>query len=198
MRPGILRMVAVDVVVLVVDGGDLDATDVDASADDRAVPTPKAHVIVRVDHQALLRGHVEGDETCEIEGVGPVPVSDVEQVMGDAFLQRVDGGRQRLRLRDARRSAGIFASLSHPPFACRKKSAPGATLRSTCVRSSPQGGKAGGAAVAAVRPPSAHSSAARSIMSRPRGVPRRTLALAAGAVSCNTRGVGFRTSKQTG
>jgi hypothetical protein len=70
------------------DSGAIDAavTDAHAVADDRDVPTPKAHIIVRVDHHALLRGHVEGDETCEIEGIGPVPVSDVEQVMGDAYL----------------------------------------------------------------------------------------------------------------
>jgi hypothetical protein len=47
---------------------------------------PTAHVIVRVDHAALLRGHVEGDETCEIDGLGPVPVSDVERLMSDPIL----------------------------------------------------------------------------------------------------------------
>jgi hypothetical protein len=47
---------------------------------------PSAHVIVRVDHAALLRGHVEGEETCEIDGLGPVPVSDVERLMGDPVL----------------------------------------------------------------------------------------------------------------
>jgi hypothetical protein len=49
-------------------------------------PRPTAHVIVRVDHAALLRGHVEGDETCEIDGLGPVPVSDVERLMSDPIL----------------------------------------------------------------------------------------------------------------
>jgi hypothetical protein len=47
---------------------------------------PSATVIVRVDHAALLRGHVEGDETCEIDGLGPVPVADVEQLMADPVL----------------------------------------------------------------------------------------------------------------
>ena len=56
------------------------------SATDGVEPRPTAHVIVRVDHAALLRGHVEGDETCEIDGLGPVPVSDVERLMADPIL----------------------------------------------------------------------------------------------------------------
>jgi hypothetical protein len=47
---------------------------------------PSAHVIVRVDHAVLVRGTVEADETCEIEGIGPVPVHDVERLMGDPVL----------------------------------------------------------------------------------------------------------------
>jgi hypothetical protein len=48
---------------------------------------PSAHVIVRVDHAALVRGHVEGDEVCEIVGVGPVPIADVQHFMSDPFLR---------------------------------------------------------------------------------------------------------------
>ena len=44
-------------------------------------PRPTAHVIVRVDHAALLRGHVEGDETCEIEGIGPIPVAEAQRLV---------------------------------------------------------------------------------------------------------------------
>ena len=48
---------------------------------------PSATVVVRVDHAALLRGHVEGDEVSEVVGVGPVPVAEVERFMGDPILQ---------------------------------------------------------------------------------------------------------------
>lgn len=44
-------------------------------------------VIVRVDHTALLRGHTQAGETCEIAGVGPVSVETVRQLLrDDAFL----------------------------------------------------------------------------------------------------------------
>ena len=48
---------------------------------------PSATVIVRVDHAALVRGHVEGDEVSEVVGVGPVPISDVQQYMSDPMLK---------------------------------------------------------------------------------------------------------------
>jgi hypothetical protein len=47
------------------------------------------HVNVVVDHDALLRGHCEGDEVCEYSTCfGPisVPVSVVQEILGDAFL----------------------------------------------------------------------------------------------------------------
>jgi len=44
-------------------------------------------VIVRVDHAALLRGCTVAGETCEIAGVGPIPVEAVRQILrDDAFL----------------------------------------------------------------------------------------------------------------
>ena len=46
----------------------------------------KAKVIVRVDRTALLRGRVEGDEVCEVTGLGPVPVTAVRELMEDAFI----------------------------------------------------------------------------------------------------------------
>ena len=47
-------------------------------------------VIVRVDHTALLRGHVCPGELCEISGVGPVPISVVDDLLAeDAFLAAV-------------------------------------------------------------------------------------------------------------
>ena len=48
---------------------------------------PSATVVVRVDHAALLRGHVEGDEVSEVVGIGPVPVAEVERFMGDPILK---------------------------------------------------------------------------------------------------------------
>ena len=44
-------------------------------------------MIVRVDHAALARGHARPDEICEISGVGPVPVTEVVDLLtsGDAF-----------------------------------------------------------------------------------------------------------------
>ena len=48
---------------------------------------PSATVIVRVDHAALVRGDVDGEELCEVVGVGPVPISDAEQYMSDPMLK---------------------------------------------------------------------------------------------------------------
>ena len=39
-----------------------------------------------VDIEALRRGHTEGDETCEIAGVGPVPIATARRLLGDAAL----------------------------------------------------------------------------------------------------------------
>ena len=44
-------------------------------------------VNIRVDATALERGHVEGDETCEIPGIGPVPVATARAVLGDAIVK---------------------------------------------------------------------------------------------------------------
>jgi 5-methylcytosine-specific restriction endonuclease McrA len=43
-------------------------------------------VHVRVDHAALLRGHTEHGEVCEIPGIGPIPVSVARQLAGDSVL----------------------------------------------------------------------------------------------------------------
>jgi uncharacterized protein DUF222 len=48
---------------------------------------PRATVHVRVDHSALLRGHVMEGETCEIPGVGPIPVAAARSLATDAFLK---------------------------------------------------------------------------------------------------------------
>ena len=54
---------------------------------DRSKRTP-TKVIVRIDHSALARGHVEPGETCDIANVGPIPVAEVRSLFdaGDAFV----------------------------------------------------------------------------------------------------------------
>jgi hypothetical protein len=44
--------------------------------------------LLRVDLDALARGHIDGDEVCEIGGAA-VPVSVARQVLGDAVLKLV-------------------------------------------------------------------------------------------------------------
>jgi uncharacterized protein DUF222 len=48
---------------------------------------PRATVHVRVDHSALMRGHAVDGETCEIPGVGPIPVAAARSLATDAFLK---------------------------------------------------------------------------------------------------------------
>lgn len=49
-----------------------------------------AKIIVRVDHAAVLRGHAEPGELCEISGIGPIPVTEVHRLIDDgAFLAAV-------------------------------------------------------------------------------------------------------------
>ncbi len=54
-----------------------------APGDGQARP---ATVIVRVDHDAFVRGHVRPGETCEVDGAGPVPVATARAIADDAFL----------------------------------------------------------------------------------------------------------------
>jgi Domain of unknown function (DUF222) len=48
---------------------------------------PSNSVVVRIDASALRRGHKEGSETCEIQGVGPVPVATVRRMLPSAFVK---------------------------------------------------------------------------------------------------------------
>jgi hypothetical protein len=45
--------------------------------------------LIRVDHAALMRGHVEGDELCEIVGLGPIPVRVARHLLGEAILHLI-------------------------------------------------------------------------------------------------------------
>jgi hypothetical protein len=48
---------------------------------------------IRIDIDALKRGHTENGEICEIAGVGPIPVATATEYLGEAFLKLlvVDG-----------------------------------------------------------------------------------------------------------
>ncbi|MBA2272370.1 MAG: DUF222 domain-containing protein, partial [Actinobacteria bacterium] len=48
--------------------------------------TPKAMVQVVVDHRALLRGSLEDGESCEVPGIGPIPVATARAWATDAYL----------------------------------------------------------------------------------------------------------------
>lgn len=48
---------------------------------------PRSMVHVRLDHSALVRGHVVQGETCEITGVGPIPVAAARALAADASLK---------------------------------------------------------------------------------------------------------------
>jgi len=52
-----------------------------------------AVINIRVDIDALKRGHSENGEICEIAGVGPIPVASATEYLGEAFLKLlvVDG-----------------------------------------------------------------------------------------------------------
>ncbi len=63
------------------------ATHTDTTSDKTAPTTgPRRTVHVRVDHAALTRGVAEADETCEIVGVGPIPVATAKAMMSDCIL----------------------------------------------------------------------------------------------------------------
>ncbi|CAB4650503.1 unannotated protein [freshwater metagenome] len=48
---------------------------------------PNAVINIRVDIDALKRGHTEHGEICEIAGVGPIPVATATEYLGEAFLK---------------------------------------------------------------------------------------------------------------
>jgi hypothetical protein len=48
---------------------------------------PNAVINIRVDIDALKRGHTEHGEVCEIAGVGPIPVASATEYLGEAFLK---------------------------------------------------------------------------------------------------------------
>jgi hypothetical protein len=55
----------------------------------RRLGAPQHLALLRLDVEALWRGYVEGDELCEITGLGPIPVSTARALLGDAVLKLV-------------------------------------------------------------------------------------------------------------
>jgi hypothetical protein len=55
----------------------------------RGRTNPRYLALLRIDLQALRRGHVAGDELCEITGIGPIPVPVARDLLGDAILHLV-------------------------------------------------------------------------------------------------------------
>jgi hypothetical protein len=45
--------------------------------------------IIRIDYETLIRGWEEGEETCDIRGLGPIPVRIARGIFGDAILVAV-------------------------------------------------------------------------------------------------------------
>ncbi len=58
-----------------------------ADAKEKRSSRPNAVINIRVDLNALKRGHTENGEVCEIAGVGPVPVATATEYFGEAFLK---------------------------------------------------------------------------------------------------------------
>ena len=67
-------------------GHDPDASSTLPSADDLIDRPAPATVMVRVDLDALLRGHAEPGELCELDGVGPISVPLAKALATDSFL----------------------------------------------------------------------------------------------------------------
>jgi hypothetical protein len=61
----------------------------DSSVSRKRNTNPRYLALIRADLAALVRGAVHDDEICEIAGFGPVPVSVVRDMLGDAILKLV-------------------------------------------------------------------------------------------------------------
>jgi Domain of unknown function (DUF222) len=61
----------------------------DSRAPRRRAVDPTHLALLRVDLEALVRGHTYGDELCEIAGVGPIPVHAARRLLGESILKLV-------------------------------------------------------------------------------------------------------------
>ncbi len=62
-----------------------------ASAGDgaRKATRPQHLALLRLDVEALWRGYVDGEELCEVTGLGPIPVEAARRLLGDAVLKLI-------------------------------------------------------------------------------------------------------------
>jgi hypothetical protein len=61
-----------------------------SSSDDSGPKTgrrPRTVVNIRVDHEALLRGHARANELSVIDGIGEVPIPTIESLLPESFLK---------------------------------------------------------------------------------------------------------------
>lgn len=61
----------------------------DAASSPSRRTNPRFLGLLRIDVEALRRGQVEGDELCEISGVGPIPVRVARGLLEDSILKLV-------------------------------------------------------------------------------------------------------------
>src|SRR5690606_3908068 len=69
-------------------GENPDPVEVDAGKK-RRMAAPQHLALLRLDVEALRRGHVEGDELCVLTGLGPISVNVARSLLGDAVLKLV-------------------------------------------------------------------------------------------------------------
>ena len=89
---------------------------------------------MRIDHTALVRGHVVPGEVCEIEGYGPVPVAVVEAMLPDAFVAAVlTRGHDVTTVAHLGRRATVFqtTALDWSEAGCSTEGCPNVGLRET-------------------------------------------------------------------
>ena len=71
------------------DGGP-DAVPAEGSGRQPARSSSPTHLaLMRIDLGALVRGRAEGDELCEVAGVGPIPVRTARELPGDSIVKLV-------------------------------------------------------------------------------------------------------------
>jgi Domain of unknown function (DUF222) len=61
----------------------------DATPEAAQARRPRHLALLRVDLEALVRGKVDGEERCELTGLGPVPVRVARDILGDSILKLV-------------------------------------------------------------------------------------------------------------
>ena len=54
-----------------------------------ARPKPRFKALLRLDYHALVRGYIDGEEVCEIAGLGPIPVRVARDLLGESILKLV-------------------------------------------------------------------------------------------------------------